>query len=40
MFINYLVHEFLEFMAVHELALFRVLSEFMAVHEQPMFVNK
>ena len=40
MFINYLVHEFFEFMVVHELALVHVLSEFMTVHEQPMFMNK
>ena len=40
MFINYLVHEFVEFMVVHELALVHDLSEFMTVHEQPMFMNK
>ena len=33
MFINYLVHELFECMAVHELALVHELSEFMAVHE-------
>ena len=37
MFINYLVHEFVEFMDVHELALIHELSEFMTVHEQPMW---
>ena len=36
MFINYLVHDFFEFMVVHELALVHELSEFMTVHEQPM----
>ena len=40
MFINYLVHEFVEFMVVHELALVYELSEFMTVHEKPMFMNK
>ena len=40
MFTNYLVHEFFEFMVVHELALVHELSEFMTVHEQPMFMNK
>ena len=40
MFINYLVHEFVEFMDVHELALIHELSEFMTVHEQPMFMIK
>ena len=40
MFINYLVHEFVEFMVVHDLALIHELSEFMTVHEQPMFMNK
>ena len=40
MLINYLVHEFVEFMVVHELALNYELSEFMTVHEQPMFMNK
>ena len=40
MFINYLVHEFFEFMVFHELALVYELSEFMTVHEQPMFMNK
>ena len=40
MFINYLVHEFDEFMVVHELALVHELSEFMTVHEQSMFMNK
>ena len=39
MFINYLVHEFVEFMVVHELSLAHELSEFMTVHEQPMFMN-
>ena len=33
MFLNYLVHELIEFMAVHTI-------EFMAVHEQPEFMNK
>ena len=37
MFINYLVHEFVEFMVVHELAF---VHEFMTVHEQHMFMNK
>ena len=36
MFIDYLVHEFFEFMAVHELALVNELIEFMTVYEQPM----
>ena len=40
MFINYLVHEFVEFMVVRELALVHELSELMTVHEQPMFMNK
>ena len=40
MFINYLVHDFFEFMVVHELALVHELSEFMTVYEQPMFMNK
>ena len=40
MFINYLVHEFFEFMAVQELALVHELYEFMTVHEQSMFMNK
>ena len=40
MFINYLVHDFFEFMVVHELALVHELSEFMTVDEQPMFMNK
>ena len=40
MFINYLIHDFFEFMVVHELALVHELSEFMTVHEQPMFMNK
>ena len=34
MFINYLVHDFFEFMVVHELALVHELSEFMTVHEE------
>ena len=35
MFINYLVHQFFEFISlIHEL------SEFMTVHEQLMFMNK
>ena len=37
MFINYHVHEFVELIVVHELALVHELSEFMTVHEQPMF---
>ena len=40
MFINYLVHEIVEFMVVHKLALVHELFEFMTVHEQPMFVSK
>ena len=40
MCINYLVHEFVRFMVVHELALVHELSEFMTVHEQHMFMNK
>ena len=40
MLINYLVHEFVEFVVFHELALVNELSEFMTVHEQPMFMNK
>ena len=40
MFINYLVHEFVKSIVVHELALVHELSEFMTVHEQPMFMNK
>ena len=40
MFINYLVHELIEFMVVHELVLVHELYEFMTVHEQPMFRNK
>ena len=40
MFINYLVHEIVEFMVVHGLALVHELSEFITVHEQPMFMNK
>ena len=40
MFINYLVHELFEFMAVHELALVHELSQFMAVHEQPKCMSK
>ena len=34
------IHEFVEFMFVHELALVHELSEFMTVYEQPMFMNK
>ena len=33
MFLNYLVHELIEFMAVHTI-------EFMAAHEHPEFMNK
>ena len=40
MFIDYLVHDFFEFMVVHELALVHELIEFMTVYEQPMFMNK
>ena len=40
MFIDYLVHELFEFIAVHELALVHELSEFMAVYEQPKFMKK
>ena len=40
MFIDYLVHEFFEFMVVHELALVHELIEFMTVYEQPMFMNR
>ena len=39
MFINYLVHELFECMAVHELALVHELSEFMAFREQPKFMS-
>ena len=39
MFINYMIHEFVEFMFGHELALVHVLSEFMTVHEQPLFMK-
>ena len=38
MLITYLVHEFVEFMVVHELALVHELS--LSVHKQPMFMNK
>ena len=38
--INYLVHNYFEFMIVHELALVHELSEFMTVQEQPMFMKK
>ena len=38
MFINYLVHNFFEFIVVNELALIHELSEFMTVHEQPMLI--
>ena len=37
MFNNCLVHEFVEFIVVHALAL---VHEFINVHEQPMFMNK
>ena len=40
LFIDYLLHEFFEFMVVHELALVHELNEFMTVYEQPMFMNK
>ena len=40
MFIDYLVHEFFEFMVVLELALVHEFIEFMTVYEQPMFMNK
>ena len=40
MLINYLVHEFFEFMVVHELSPVHELSEFMTVHEQLFFMNK
>ena len=39
MFINCLVHEFVEFVVVHELALVHELSEFMTVRELSMFMN-
>ena len=35
-----MIHEFVEFMVVHELVLVHELSEFMPVHEQSMFMNK
>ena len=40
MFIDYLIHEFFGFMAVHELALVHELIVLMTVYEQPMFMNK
>ena len=40
MLIDYLVHDFFEFMVVHELALVHESVEFMTVYEQPMFMNK
>ena len=36
----HLVHDFFEFMVVHELALVHELIEFMTVYEQHMFMNK
>ena len=40
MVIDYLVHDFFEFVVDHELALLRELIEFKTVYEQPLFMNK
>ena len=40
MFINYLVHELFQLVAVYELALVHEFSEFMAVYGQPKVTNK
>ena len=40
MFIDYLAHDFIVFMVVHELALVHEIIEFMTIYKQLMFMNK